>query len=190
MLKSSEITNGRSKQPSRWMLVTQRAVGEETSSIRDAAPKTWAYLQRHGELLDRRASSIYRARPRFSVFGVGDYTFAPWKVAISGFYKDLNFAVVDPLAGKPVVLDDTCYFLPCESQEEVGYVASLLNSAPAREFFSAFIFWDAKRPITVETLRRLDLSALAMELGSEETLAKVSRKKKSAQPFVQTEMFA
>jgi hypothetical protein len=188
MLKSSEITNGRSKEPSRWMLVTQRAVGEETAIIRETAPKTWAYLQRHGDLLDRRGSSIYRSRPRFSVFGVGDYTFAPWKVAISGFYKALQFAVVGGFAGKPIVLDDTCYFVPCQSQVEADYVVSLLNSAPAREFFSAFIFWDAKRPITIETLRRLDLSALAIELGSEATLTEVSRK--PSQTHVQSEMFA
>ncbi len=166
MLKSSEIASGRLVEPSRWMLVTQRAVGEDTSMVRERAPQTWAYLEGHGKLLDRRGSSIYRGRPRFSVFGVGDYTFAPWKVAISGFYKDLQFTVVGPYAGKPVVLDDTCYFVPCRSEEEAHYVASLLNSPPAREFYSATIFWDAKRPVTVETLERLDLSALAIELGS------------------------
>ncbi|HYK10083.1 MAG TPA: hypothetical protein VEV39_04755, partial [Gemmatimonadales bacterium] len=81
-------------------------------------------------------------------------------------------------------------FVPCQSKAEADSVASLLNSATAREFFSATIFWDAKRPITVETLRRLDLSALAIELGSEQTLGEVSRKKKPAESFVQTEMFA
>jgi hypothetical protein len=171
MLKSSEITKGRSKEPTRWMLVTQKAIGDETSVIRIAAPKTWEYLQRNGLLLDRRASSIYRNRPRFSVFGVGDYTFARWKVAISGFYKQLNFATIGPFAEKPVVLDDTSYFVPCQSEQEARYIADLFNSQPAREFFSAFVFWDAKRPITVDTLRRLDLSALACELGSQDTLA-------------------
>ena len=170
MLKSSEITNGHSKEPTRWMLVTQKAVGEETSVIRVLAAKTWKYLQRQGDLLDRRASSIYRNRPRFSVFGVGDYTFAPWKVAISGFYKNLQFATVGPHEGKPVVLDDTSYFVSCQSEEEARHVAALLNSQPAREFFSAFVFWDAKRPITIDMLRRLDLSALASELGCEDRL--------------------
>src|SRR5262249_18449290 len=118
MLKSSEITSGRSREPTRWMLVTQRAVGDETSVIGALAEKTWKYLLSQGDRLDRRASSIYRNRPRFSVFGVGDYTFAPWKVAISGFYKNLQFATVGPYEGKPVVLDDTCYFVPCQSQEE------------------------------------------------------------------------
>jgi hypothetical protein len=169
MLKSSEIKNGRSNESTRWMLVTQKAVGDETSLMRIVAPKTWEYLQRQGALLDRRASSIYRNRPRFSVFGVGDYTFARWKVAISGFYKQLNFASIGPFAEKPVVLDDTSYFVSCQSEQEARYIAGLLNSQTAREFFAAFVFWDAKRPITIDVLRRLDLSALACELGSEPT---------------------
>ena len=123
MLKSSEITKGRSKKPTRWMLVTQKAVGDETSVIRNVAPKTWEYLQRYGALLDRRASSIYRNRPRFSIFGVGDYTFTCWKVAISGFYKQLNFAIIGPFAEKPVVLDDTSYFLSCQSEQEARFIA-------------------------------------------------------------------
>ncbi len=128
MLKSSEITNGHSKEPTRWMLVTQRAVGAETSVISVVAPKTWDYLTKYGELLDRRASSIYRNRARFSVFGVGDYTFSPWKVCISGFYKQIRFATVGPFQGKPVVLDDTSYFVSCQSEQEARCIADLLNS--------------------------------------------------------------
>ena len=167
MLKSSELANGNVHAPERWMLVPQQAVGEDTRGIRLRAPKTWQYLIDHMEALDRRGSSIYKNRPRFSVFGVGDYTFAPWKVAISGFYKRLQFNVVGSSDGKPIVLDDTGYFVACRCEDEARYVASLLNSETAREFFSAFIFWDAKRLITVDLLRRLDLRALAREIGSE-----------------------
>ena len=166
MLKSSEISNGRSRSQLARCSSTQKAVAADTAILRDQAPKTWEYLERHGESLDRRASAIYKNRPRFAVFGVGDYTFSDWKVAISGFKNKLQFAAIGPYAGKPTVLDDTCYFVPCQSEQEAQHVASLLNSAPAREFFSAFIFWDTKRPITIETLRRLDLAALARVLGS------------------------
>jgi hypothetical protein len=170
MLKSSELANGRTQAGRRWMLVTQRSVGDDTALIRSQAPKTWQYLQENSDALDRRASSIYRKRPRFAVFGVGDYSFSPWKVAISGFYKKLHFTVIGPVDGKPVVLDDTCYFLACQTEAEAVFVAALLNSTPAREFFAAFIFWDAKRPITVEVLRQLDLVPLARELSREEGL--------------------
>lgn len=168
MLKSADVANSFNGEPRRRMLVTQRAVGQDTGEIRLKAPRTWEYLERHGRLLDRRASSVFRKRPRFSVFGVGEYSFAPWKVAISGLYKKLAFRVVGPFRGKPMVFDDTCYFLGCSSRQEAEEVARLLNSGPAKEFLSAFIFWDAKRPITASVLRRLDLDALARELGHAE----------------------
>jgi hypothetical protein len=172
MLKSSEVANGHVGGPVRRMLVPQRAVGEGTAEVKARAPRTWQYLEDHAVALDRRGSSIYRNRPRFSIFGVGDYTFAPWKVAISGFYKRLKFMVVGSSGGKPTVFDDTVYFLTCQSEEEARYICSLLNSEAAKGFFSAFIFWDAKRPITVDLLRRLDLRALARELGTEEVISR------------------
>lgn len=165
MLKSSDLA--KRVGPSRYMLVTQRSIGEETSTIENRAPLTWRYLESHAEVLDSRSSSIYRNRPRFSIFGVGDYSFAPWKVSISGFYKKLDFVPVGPKDGKPVMLDDTCYFLPCESEEDAGQLADLLNAQEARGFFEAFIFWDAKRPITINLLSTLDLDALAAECGSD-----------------------
>ncbi len=73
------------------MLITQHTTGADTSRIAQKAPHTWDYLQSYAHLLDRRASSIYRNRPRFSIFGVGPYSFAPWKVATFGFYKQLAF---------------------------------------------------------------------------------------------------
>ena len=170
MLKSSDVANDDTPEPSRWMLVTQKAVGENTTLIRHTAPKTWAYLTSHSEFFARRRSSVYKGYPRFSIFGVGEYSFAPWKVAISGLYKKLHFAVVRPYAEKSVVLDDTCYFIPCQSEEEANRLAGLLNSEVASEFFRSFIFWDAKRPITASILGRLSLVALARELGAEETI--------------------
>jgi len=95
----------------------------------------------------------------------GKYTFASWKVAISGFYKRLHFQVIGPLDGKPVVLDDTNYFLPCESEEHACLIAEMLNSDAARGALESMIFWSDKRPITVEILKRLDLRAVSARLG-------------------------
>jgi len=90
MLKSSDVHNGK-KAGARAMLVPQRTVGGDTAGIKAVAPSTWRYLEQHAAVLAARGSSIYRDRPPFSVFGVGNYSFAPWKVAISGFYKSLRF---------------------------------------------------------------------------------------------------
>ena len=144
MLKGSELTNGVVAKPTRWMLVTQSATGQDTARIESEAPRTWRYLCAHADWLNRRGSTIYQNRPRFSVFGVGAYAFQPWRVAIAGFYKKLNFQVVGSFEDKPIVLDDTCYFVPCGSQAEAVCVHGLLHSKPAQEFLNAFVFWDSE----------------------------------------------
>lgn len=159
LLKSSDIANGK-LEPRRWVLITQKDVKEDTEKIAEIAPKTWNYLISHADYLDKRGSSIYKKRPRFAIFGIGNYSFAPWKVAISGFYKRLNFSVVGNYENKPIALDDTCYFLPFETKDEAEKICDLLNSNAAREFFQTFIFWDAKRPITVDVLQKLDITKL------------------------------
>ncbi len=165
MRKGSELAAPEMPSMRRHMVVPQRRTGEDTAPLCADSPRTWAYLCAHGDKLDARASSIYKGRSRFSVFGVGDYSFAPWKVAIAGLYKRLAFRVVGPHEGRPVMLDDTCYFLACEHEARARALLQVLTSARAAEFFAAFTFWDAKRPITSRLLSRLDIDALARELG-------------------------
>jgi len=165
LLKSSDIAKGPPFDFSKRMLVTQKSIGEDTKYIKHTTPKTWKYLNRHSELLDNRSSQIYKKQPRFSIFGVGVYSFTPWKVAISGFYKLLKFSVIGPVNQKPVVLDDTCYFLGFNSEQEAACVSQILNSKEAAEFYSAFIFWDKKRPINKDILDLLDIQKLAEELN-------------------------
>jgi len=164
MLKGSDIGNGRI-QPRAKMVVTQETVGQQTSGIAIAAPDTWRYLVRHQALLNQRGSVIYRKNPDFSVFGVGPYTFAPWKVAISGFYKKLSFVVVGPYQGRPVVFDDTVYFLPCATQREARFLEEILHSELAVQFLSSMIYWPDKRPLTVDLLKRISIEKLAIALG-------------------------
>jgi len=172
MFKSSDIGNGRHHSRG-VMLVTQRTIGEDTSIIQREAPRTWAYLKAHQDLFERRGSSIYRNKPPFSIFGVGSYSFSPWKIAISGFYKKLRFLRIGPPArGNPVVFDDTVYLLPCWSEEEAAFLDDLLNSPPATEFYNSMAHWDEKRPITVDLLRRLSIRKLAAELRRESEYAR------------------
>jgi len=165
LLKSSDIANGRLT-PNRYMLVTQQKPSDDTDHIKRVAPKTWAYLTEHADALDHRRSAIYARRARFSVFGVGDYTFSPWKVAVSGLYKNCRFKVIGQHHGKPTVLDDTCYFIPCASEDEARFICELLNSDICQRFLRSLVFFDAKRPITTDILNRIDLKRVAEHVNS------------------------
>ena len=167
LYKSSDVGNEALRDFRKYVIITQRKVGDDTAGIEDEAPKTWSYLTDHKEALNKRKSSIYKGRPQFSIFGVGDYTFAPWKVAISGLYKRLNFKVIPPVNGKPAMVDDTVNFLSCQSEVEANFVAQLLNSQMAKEFYGSMIFWQEKRPITINLLKRLNIQVLARSLGVE-----------------------
>lgn len=174
LLKGSDVANDRLV-PSRWILVTQRRLVEDTSYIQSEFPRTWTYLGRHASAFAARKSRIYSGRPPFAIFGVGDYTFAPWKLAICGLYKRLRFQLVGPFEGKPVVFDDTCYFLPFWSEEEARSHFELYTSNEASEFFRARIFWDAKRPIRRDVLQSLCPRKLARAKGREEAFDRTTR---------------
>lgn len=170
LFKSSDIAGAKRIDRRKYVLVTQRAVGDETDSIRENAPRTWKYLLQHSDALDNRTSVIYKNKARFSIFGVGDYTFAPWKIAISGLYKSLSFKLYGPIEGKPVCFDDTAYFLPFSVEDEARAALDLLQSPAAQSFLKSMIFWDEKRPITVDVLKRLDMAKLAQSEGRSEDI--------------------
>ena len=155
LMKGSDIGSNKAWRQ-KFTLVTQRFVGEATASIRDLAPRTWKYLEDHAVQLDGRASSIYAKNPRFSIFGVGDYAFRPWRVAICALYKRLNFRLVGPIEGKPVMFDDTVYYISFDTRKEAEQTLAQLNSDGARRLLAAMIFWDEKRPIKTSILNSLD----------------------------------
>lgn len=186
MLKSSDLANG-AVAPKRFVLLTQRHPSDGTAGIQADAPSTWQYLLSHGAVLDARRSSIYRKRSRFAVFGVGDYTFSPWKVAISGLYKTLKFRTVGSVDGKPIVLDDTCCFIPCQTEQECEYICNLLNSDLCQRFLRSLVFRDAKRPVTIDILNRIDISRIAEKLGQEDEcfkLLQTARRFENEQPLL------
>ena len=157
LLKGSDIANNRIHSTNRFVIVTQKSVGAPTNPIKRLAPKTWEYLEKHAEFLDNRKSRIYRDNPRFSIFGVGAYTFSPYKIAICGLYKTLDFRLVGELNNKPVVFDDTIYFTSFDSEEQARKILYTLLSQDVQDFFSSMIFWDDKRPIKTSILNRLNL---------------------------------
>lgn len=165
LIKGSAVAQNRLKSTDRYILVTQKYIGEPTEYLQNLAPKTWRYLTNHSQYLDARKSKIYAKSPRFSIFGVGSYTFMPWKIAICGLYKKLDFRLVGETNGKSTVFDDTVYFLSFEDEQLANQAFTLLTSSIAVDFYSSLIFWDEKRPVKSSILNSLNLIALAERLA-------------------------
>ena len=165
LLKSSDLRSFEVDWARKKVIVTQHHLGENTQILQKNAPKLWEYLVRNGKYFERRKSSIYRDKPRFSIFGVGEYSFTAYKVAISGLYKEPRFSVVLPIDNRPVMLDDTCYFLGFTTYLDALFTVSLLNSPIVKQFLKSIVFGDAKRPYTKEVLMRIDLAQVASRLS-------------------------
>ena len=98
------------------------------------------------------------------LFGIGDYSFKPFKVAISGLYKTFHFTLILPQDNKPVILDDTCYLIGFDKIEFAVYALILLNSNTTVQFLQSVTFPDAKRTFTKDILMRIDLLELAKQI--------------------------
>ena len=158
--KATDLARGLSPEPRRAVLISQRSLNDDPSELARSAPRLWAYLQAHAAHFARRQSSIYRGRPPFAIFGIGPYSFSPFKVAISGLHKEFRFRALGPVDGRPPLVDDTGYFLPVPTAEAACTLAGALNGPEAADLLRALTFTDAKRPITQAVLKRLDLRAL------------------------------
>lgn len=167
-LKSSDLKNAVIENTKKYVIVTQNKVGQDTSYIKYLYPKTYNYLKTNISYFQARKSSIYKGKPAFSIFGIGDYSFKPYKVAISGLYKTFHFTLVLPQNNKPIMLDDTCYFIGFDTIEHAVYTFILLNSKITEEFLKSITFSDAKRVFTKDVLMRIDLLSIAKTITQNE----------------------
>lgn len=163
-LKSSDLKEAVISTTRKHTIVTQKKVGQDTSFIQKEFPNTYKYLFNNKALFDARKSSIYKHKPDFSIFGIGDYSFAPYKVAISGLYKTFTFSLILPQENKPIMLDDTCYLLGFDNLEFAAYTLVLLNSDKTKALLQSITFSDAKRTFTKDILMRINLYQLALQM--------------------------
>ena len=102
------------------------------------------------------------------MFGVGGYSYSRYKVGVSGFYKKPLFSVLYSNDNKPVMTDDTSYFI-CFDSYDMAYTAMLLlNSKKVQGFLTSIAFLDAKRPYTKKVLERIDFFKIVNSLTFDE----------------------
>ena len=143
-------------------LVPQRSLKEENEAeLRRDAPSTYAYLEDHRDRLLDRSSSWFDDGPFYSLFGLGPYTWADYKVVWCRLGFKPHFAVVstvsDPTVGeKTVVPGDHCMFVGTDDEREAHYLCALLNSAPYQRSLRD-ISSGGKSSLSKSTVERLAL---------------------------------
>lgn len=185
LVKSSHFKKPIIHEFSKAVIVTQRTPKQDTSYIKKELPLTWKYLTEHIDYFNNRKSSIYKNSAPFSMFGIGDYSFASYKVGLSGFYKKPLFSLL--YSDKPVMTDDTAYFLAFDNYDNAYCMMLLLNSDIVQRFLLSIAFLDNKRPYTVKLLSRLDLKK-CIQIVSFEKMQK-SEEKLKLDKYITAEMY-
>jgi hypothetical protein len=121
--------------PSAYILMVQDPVKKQGISedrMKSSYPRTYAYLKRFETVLRERKSRgvsdmLEAGAPFYTMFAVGDYTFAPYKVVWREVALAVDAAVTEK-GEKNLVPDHTLIMIECESREEANYVCALANS--------------------------------------------------------------
>ncbi len=136
-----------SARPSGYLLLAQDPAtrrGIDEARMRREYPRTLAYLRQFEPLLTARAAyRRYQDRwPFYSMYNVGPYTLAGAKVIWRRMDRKIRAAVVETidhalLGPRPLVPQETCVLIACESGDEAHFLCAVLNSALVHDLVSA-----------------------------------------------------
>jgi len=124
-------------EPSAHILITHlpgmrlNAIPED--KMKTQYPKTYLYLKRFESPLRERKSRgitdmIKKGAPFYTMFAVGDYTFAPYKVVWPNIASEIVSAVISTEKGKLILPQHIVTLVGCQSHKEAHYICALMNS--------------------------------------------------------------
>jgi hypothetical protein len=73
----------------------------------------------------------------------------------------VSLILINQIANKPVIFDETVYFLSFDDEGVTRQTFELVNSLAAINFYSSSVFWDEKRPLKSSVLNCRNLALQA-----------------------------
>jgi len=136
-----------SAEPSGYILLVQdpaTRAGIDETLMREQFPRTLEYLKQFRTLLESRAAyrRYQQQGPFYAMYNVGPYTTAPIKVVWRRMDRRLRAAVLEPkdeplLGRRPIIPQETCVLVACDTSDEAHYLCALLNSARINDLAAA-----------------------------------------------------
>ena len=138
LLRGRDVRRWRAAPQAHILMVQDPAKrrGYDEAWLSATYPKIYAYLVRSEEPLRARRSQSVRnlmeSGPFYSMFAIGDYTYAPYKVVWPWISKSLVAAVVSAgIGGRVVVPEHNTSFVGFEDAAMAHFFCACFNSSPA-----------------------------------------------------------
>lgn len=164
LLKGSSIKRWIAE-PSAYILMAQdpkKRRGIDEHEMKSRYPKTYLYLKRFEDVLRERKSRgitdmIKKGAPFYTMFSVGSYTFAPYKVVWPNMgASEIISAVISKKDGKIILPQHIVTLVGCDSADEAHYICALMNSKVANYSLQAYSMKGGKSfgdPHVLENIR-------------------------------------
>jgi hypothetical protein len=110
-----------------------RRIGISPAVMERKYPHIQSYLARYERVLRGRAAYrryFAKSDPYWTMFNIGPYTLAGWKVVWQRMGSTMRAAVCGQADGKPIVPQETLCFVAAATKGEAHYLCAVLNSAP------------------------------------------------------------
>jgi len=135
--------------PEIYVLITHEKSGGKVyteQELKRNYPRTFGYLTNFRKVLLSRGSKFLKNLAErtsfFTMFGIGNYTFAKYKVLWKRMANDIVASVVSqiktPLGYKTVIGTDTTALFASDNEAEAHYLCTIINSKPVRDFIKSF----------------------------------------------------
>lgn len=129
-----------SAEPAAYIIMVQdpqKRRGIDENEMKTKYSKTYMYFKRFEKVLKERKSRgitdmIKKGAPFYTMFAVGDYTFAPYKVVWREQAPLLTAAVANVVEGKCIIPDHKLMLVDCSDEQEAYYLSGILNSSLVR----------------------------------------------------------
>jgi len=117
-----------------------KRIGYDESWVKVNFPKTYSHLKSFEKLLLYRAAykkyMSVRNAPFYTMYNLGEYTYAPFKVVWNQMGNRLTACVIsfadDPFLGRKIILPEhVLAFIPTDNEDEAHYLCAILNSSIA-----------------------------------------------------------
>ncbi len=146
-------------------------------------PKTYEFMRNFRTEMENRPNLILQKGPFYSLYGIGKYSFEPYKVMwkyiagkISG-KAEFSVAVAckaeDPWLGTKVIIpNEKLVLIPFQCEEEAHYVAAILNSSISRLIVASYA---VETEISTHVSENVAIPKFRANVGTHQELAELSK---------------